>query len=65
VREVLTTVAEALRPVPHEMVCRRAGDPAVLVADSALARRVLGWAPRIPALHDIVTDAVRFHIKRA
>lgn len=36
---------------------RRPGDPAVLVASSALAASELGWAPEKPALDDMVRDA--------
>jgi UDP-glucose-4-epimerase GalE len=50
--------AEAVtgRPVRRTMGARRAGDPPVLVADPALAQRVLGWkATR--ALSEIVSSA--------
>lgn len=40
---------------------RREGDPAVLVASSALARSALGWDPRRPDLREIVSDAWRWH----
>ena len=36
---------------------RREGDPPVLVADSAQARRILGWEPKWPALSQIVEHA--------
>ena len=36
---------------------RRAGDPAVLVADSSLARSELGWQPQYGALESIVSHA--------
>lgn len=36
---------------------RRAGDPARLVADSTLARDVLGWKPRFPELDTIIAHA--------
>jgi UDP-glucose 4-epimerase len=39
---------------------RRAGDPAVLVASSARARRELSWKPGTPALEEMVDDAWRF-----
>jgi UDP-glucose 4-epimerase len=39
---------------------RRAGDPAVLVASSARARRELSWTPAVPELEEMVTDAWRF-----
>lgn len=38
---------------------RRAGDPAVLVADSSLARRELGWQPVYTDLETIVRHAAR------
>ena len=40
------------------MAGRRAGDPAVVIADATLARRELGWAPRFDDLDRIVTDAL-------
>lgn len=36
---------------------RRAGDPPILVADVALARQVLGWAPAHSSIDDIVRTA--------
>lgn len=45
------------RPVPRRFGPRRAGDPAVLVADAALARRELGWQPRHADLETIITHA--------
>ena len=36
---------------------RRAGDPAVLVADSTLARERLNWQPKHAELEDIVKTA--------
>lgn len=62
VKEVLATVeAVTGKPVPHEIVDKRAGDPAVLVADSKLARSALGWQPKYSALQDIVAHAVAWH----
>jgi UDP-glucose-4-epimerase GalE len=61
VKEVLASIARAAgRPVPHTMGPRREGDPARLVAASAAARRVLGWAPALD-LDAIVTSAWRWH----
>ena len=40
---------------------RRAGDPAVLVASSALAGKELGWKPAKPDLETIIADAWRFY----
>ncbi|MBT5432576.1 MAG: UDP-glucose 4-epimerase GalE [Alphaproteobacteria bacterium] len=36
---------------------RRPGDPPVLVADAALARRELGWQPVVSAIEEIVVSA--------
>jgi UDP-glucose 4-epimerase len=55
-------VLEAARKVtgqiiPAEFSPRREGDPAVLVASSERARRVLGWQPQHPDLEGMVLDA--------
>lgn len=39
---------------------RRDGDPAVLVASSALIRRDLGWRPEKPSLEAMISDAWRW-----
>ena len=58
VRQVLDAVGRvAGRPVPAEVAPRRAGDPAVLVADSSLVRAELGWKPRYPDLDSMVGTA--------
>ncbi len=58
VRDVLRT-AEAVvgRPIPHSVGPRRAGDPPVLVASNAMARRVLGWEPRRSTLEAMIGSA--------
>ncbi len=43
--------------VPLTEQPRRAGDPAVLVADSTRAREVLGWDPTRSTLDDMVGSA--------
>jgi UDP-glucose-4-epimerase GalE len=45
--------------VPHRIVERRAGDPAVLVASAAKAREVLGWEPKRD-LDEIIRSAYDF-----
>jgi UDP-glucose 4-epimerase len=66
---VLEVIAAAKRvtgvdfPVVHSP--RRPGDPAVLVADSKLIRRELGWSPQVPALNDIVASAWHWEKKLA
>ncbi|MBA2530481.1 MAG: UDP-glucose 4-epimerase GalE [Euzebyales bacterium] len=58
VREVIGSarrVTGAGIDVQH--AARRDGDPAVLVASSQRARRLLGWAPAHPGIDDIVASA--------
>jgi UDP-glucose 4-epimerase len=46
------------RKVPWSAAPRRAGDPAVLVASSALIRQETGWNPRYADLDTIVRTAL-------
>jgi UDP-glucose 4-epimerase len=48
-------------PIPVEFGPRRAGDPAVLIADSADIRRELGWTPAHSELRNIITSAWAWH----
>ena len=58
VLEVIRAVERvAGRAVPHRLGDRRPGDPAVLVAGSALAMQA-GWRPRFAALDEIVRTAL-------
>ncbi|MCC6471640.1 MAG: UDP-glucose 4-epimerase GalE, partial [Alphaproteobacteria bacterium] len=62
VREVIRAVEEVGgRRVPVESGPRRAGDPAMLVADPSAIRRDLGWTPRYAELRQIVETAWRWH----
>lgn len=61
-REVVEACAEVTgRDVDIAVGARRAGDPAVLVASSAKAREVLGWAPARGSLKTVIGDAWRWH----
>jgi UDP-glucose 4-epimerase len=63
------TVLEVLRacekvtgsPIPHEIVHRRPGDPAVLVASPQRISEELGWSPQFVSIHDIVQTAWDWH----
>ena len=62
VKQVIETAREITgHPIPVEIVPRRAGDSAVLVASSEKIRAELGWTPRFPALTDIIVSAWRWH----
>ena len=43
---------------------RRAGDPAILVAEATAARDVLGWTSERSDLKTIIEDAWRWHRQR-
>ncbi len=62
VLEMLTAARKVTgHPIPAEVSPRRAGDPARLVASSAKARAVLGWAPEFDSVEKIIEDAWRWH----
>lgn len=66
VREVVDTLSlVARRPIPVADGARRAGDPAVLIADSSRIRRELGWRPRHSGLAEIVRHALLWERARA
>jgi UDP-glucose 4-epimerase len=65
VREVIETAREITgHPIPAEVIGRRPGDPATLIASSDKIRRELGWQPRYPDLRDIIESAWKWHQSR-
>jgi len=65
VREVLEAVRRVTgHPIPAIEEPRRAGDPAVLVADSAKIATELHWKPEAAKLDDIIASAWSWHQKR-
>ena len=63
--EVIDAVDRACgHPTPREIIGRREGDPASLVADPSLIREKLGWTPIESDLDHIVETAVRWHRSR-
>jgi UDP-glucose 4-epimerase len=66
VKQVIDTCrATTGHEIPAIVADRRAGDPAVLVASSELARAELGWEPSRTDLATIVGDAWAFTTARA
>jgi UDP-arabinose 4-epimerase len=62
VREVIAMVELACgKPVPLREAPRRAGDPAVLVADTVRARSAFGWSPGRSNLEEMVRSAAAWH----
>lgn len=65
VLEVMRAVEQVTgRKAPHDVGPRRAGDPAVLVANSDKLKRMLGWKPRFTEIKDIVGTAWQFDNQR-
>jgi len=63
VKEVVETVREVSgREIKAESAPRRAGDPAVLIADSTRIREELGWSPKYADLRSIVQSAWEWHL---
>lgn len=66
VRDVIETAARVTgKKIKVEDGPFRSGDPAVLVADSSLARRELGWSPQYQELEVILEHAWRWEQKMA
>ncbi len=64
VRDILSAIAaETGREVPQAIKPRRAGDPAVLVADPSAAREVLAFSPAHSDLATIIRSAWAWHRK--
>jgi UDP-glucose 4-epimerase len=49
------------RRIAHEIVSRRQGDPAVLIATPEKIVRELGWSPRCSEIQEIVQTAWEWH----
>ncbi len=62
VKQVIATAEKVVgHSIPAEIGPRRAGDPAVLVASSDKAKRVLGWKPDFDSLEIIIDSAWKWH----
>ena len=61
VKEIIEKAREITgRDIKSEIVARRAGDPAILVADNKKAKDVLGWKPKY-GLDEILKTAWNWH----
>ena len=62
VREVIESARRVTgHPIPVDVVPRRPGDPAVLIASSEKISRELGWKPRHTSLDAIIASAWEWH----
>ncbi|MET0103304.1 MAG: UDP-glucose 4-epimerase GalE [Sedimenticola sp.] len=58
VKQVLNAAEKVVGcEIPNQVAGRRAGDPAVLVADSSKAREQLGWKPDYTDIEEIIATA--------
>lgn len=65
VREVIRVTGQVTgRPVPVQESARRAGDPAILIADPSRARQMLDWCPVHSSLEEIVTTAWKWYCRK-
>lgn len=62
VKEVIEAARKVTgHPIPAKVSERRAGDPAVLIASSDKAKRILGWKPCHASLEEIIETAWKWH----
>ncbi len=62
VKEIIDVARKVTgHPIPAEIVPRRAGDPAELIAASDKAKQVLGWRPALDDVETIVGTAWKWH----
>lgn len=63
----LIDIAEKItnKPIKVKQDDRRAGDPAILVADAALAKKVLSWKPQYSDLDEIIEHAWKWELKQS
>lgn len=62
VNEIIDAAEKAAgQSIRKEIAPRRAGDPAVLVASSEKAKKVLGWEPKHTDIVGIIASAWEFH----
>lgn len=65
VRQIIETAQRVTGcPIPVVESDRRAGDPAMLIANSDRARHLLGWQPQYPDIGQIIHHAWRWHQHR-
>ena len=65
VKQIIDAVGRVTkRKVPSTVNGRRPGDPAILVANCAKAKEVLGFQPRFSALETIIETAWNWHGRR-
>lgn len=63
VKEMIETAkAVTKKDIPVQIGDRRAGDPSVLIASSAKAKKLLGWNPTRTSVETLIEDAWNWHV---
>lgn len=58
IKQVIETARKVTgHPIPAQLGERRAGDPAILIADSSHIKNDLGWKPQYPDIESIIDSA--------
>lgn len=66
VLDVIKSCEDAIKlPISYKIVGRRNGDPATLVANSRMARKLLGWNVQFGDLDIVVSTALKWHKKQS
>lgn len=64
VKQIITAVEKITgKKVNTRIYPRRSGDPAVLIADGAKAKKILGWQSKFSNIETIITDAWNWETK--
>ncbi|MGC2310825.1 MAG: UDP-glucose 4-epimerase GalE [Candidatus Babeliaceae bacterium] len=64
VKEVIAVIEQVTgKKIEVHYTARRAGDPAILIADASRAAAVLGWQPCFITLIPLIESAYQFYIK--
>lgn len=62
VKEIIDAAEEVVgHPIKREIVGRRPGDPAVLIASSEKIKKELGWKPKYTDIKEIIKTAYNWH----
>ncbi|KAF0520749.1 UDP-glucose 4-epimerase [Gigaspora margarita] len=62
VKEVINAAINITgHPIPDIVEARRAGDPAILIAESTRAEQILGWKRKYDTIESIVASAWKYH----
>ena len=62
VKEIITAAERVVgQSINKKLGARRPGDPAILIASSEKARRVLNWTPKFDNVEKIIADAWTWH----